>query len=135
MEQAIAPVIKMAQAAYRRSQVATADASLEVRKPAASSNAARCMADTSPDTRVATIRPKTLADLKVTRFSNRERLWTVEELLFELERVATRKEKLMLKGLLRRLAPDAKHGRIESPSARHGDGRVQSHGNGLLKQA
>src|SRR6202034_1414818 len=91
MEQAIAPVIEMAQAAYRRAQSTAA--------PLAALGGNHGVVHPAENQRVSEtirVRPKTLADLKVVRSSTLHNMWTIEELLFELERVATKEERLVV---------------------------------------
>jgi hypothetical protein len=133
MEQAIAPVIKMAQAAYRRSQSTAAPPATEGGKQGVVHPAEK-----QRDSETIRVRPKTLADLKVVRSSTLRHMWTIEELLFELERVATKEERLVVSAVLERLAaiekPAEKQVRDEHLPAGRGNGRERPL-RGLLKHA
>jgi hypothetical protein len=65
-------------------------------------------------------------------------LWTIEELLFEIERVATKEERLVLRAVLERLAaiekPAEKQVRDGHVPAGRGNGRERAL-RGLLKHA
>jgi Histidine kinase-, DNA gyrase B-, and HSP90-like ATPase len=99
MEQAVAPVIKMAQAAYRRSQAASAAPPRSQTTVGDSLGKGRSKAEA-----IENADPEKIAVLKVVRRSNDERLWTAQKLLFELERLATKDERAVLKRLAERFA-------------------------------
>jgi hypothetical protein len=134
IEQAIAPVIKMAQAAYRRSQPTAAALTAESGKQGVAHSAGK-----QPNSEAIRVKPKTLADLKVVRGSNHEHLWSIEELSLELERVATKEERPVLRAVLERLAttekPNEKEVRIGHVPAGLGNGRERPQRGGLLKRA
>lgn len=126
MELAISPVIKMAQAAYRRSQGASAFPSPEGRTmigEQAGRNRARVVRPINSDK---------IAVLKVVRRSNDERLWTIQQLQNELEQIATKEERVLLRRLIGRFAAaDSESATIDVTAA----GTRREQRSGLLREA
>jgi hypothetical protein len=101
MEHAIAPVIKLAQAAYRRSQLAAVK-----QAPPESRTKFHDEGATAPPLRVAAMRVVKLDRRVIPNAGNtghHEQPWTLQQLLSELERVATHEERGVLRGLLLRV--------------------------------
>jgi Histidine kinase-, DNA gyrase B-, and HSP90-like ATPase len=92
MELAIAPVIKLAQAAYRREFAASPEAVARREPP---SNLTRAEGGIS-------LRRQT-GSLELNEGSPHERRWTLQDVMFELERVASREERAVLRRVMERM--------------------------------
>jgi hypothetical protein len=125
IELAISPVIKMAQAAYRRSQGTSAlpstEGSTTIGEPLGRNRA-----------RVRPINSDNIAVLKVVRRSNDARLWTIQQLLNELEQIATKEERVLLRRLVGRFAAAERESATNDAAAA---GRRREQRNGLLREA
>ena len=101
MEQATSSVVKLAQATYRRSQPKPAQSRPDDfvsanRRPAKGRLKNEAPADT--------LQTDNISVIKVRGNGHDERLWTLPDLLFELERIATKEERLLVRELLSRLS-------------------------------
>jgi hypothetical protein len=107
IEKAIAPVIKAAQAAYRRVESDARIHPVSQEGVKAARTAARNNIDTKPSARVI---PTASFAKNLVRNSGKEpvdeRLWTMRELRGELERVATSDERPIVRTVLERLLDD-----------------------------
>jgi hypothetical protein len=103
IEKAIAPVIKAAQAAYRRSGRDTHVSVVANHKPKQGSSMGNGSMDTSPSgvEMTSTTTPPRLKGTSVTREA---RLWTIQELQEEIKRIATREERAVVLSVLDRVA-------------------------------
>jgi hypothetical protein len=122
IEHAIAPVIKLAQAAYRRSQVAA----VKQAPPASGFNHdERKAAASIAGAAIRVIKPERLAVLSAEHIDDEDRLLTVHHLLAELKRVASNEEREVLERLFARVLEAWKHSDRE-PALAISPGRTRS---------
>jgi Histidine kinase-, DNA gyrase B-, and HSP90-like ATPase len=102
IDQAIAPVIKAAQVAYRRADLVGGKAAgQDGTEPERAAEEKRRTHSARPSARTDIQRNPTRVNGSVAPL--RARLWTIEELLFELERVATKDERPVIRAVVHRL--------------------------------